>query len=137
MGQRQLADDLQVRWPGCIDRGLPGLPLKEQAMSTMHNPPHPGETLRDDVLPALGLSVTDAAAQLGVTRAALSRVLNGRAGISPEMALRLERWLGVDNGGRAGVWLGMQAAYDLWLAQKSARATLNKIKPIKLEALAA
>ena len=53
-------------------------------MSTMHNPSHPGETLREDVLPALGLSVTDAAAQLGVTRAALSRVLNGRAGISPE-----------------------------------------------------
>ncbi len=106
-------------------------------MSTMHNPPHPGETLRDDVLPALGLSVTDAAVQLGVTRAALSRVLNGRAGISPEMALRLERWLGVEHGGRAGVWLGTQAAYDLWHAQKSARATLNKIKPVKLEALAA
>jgi addiction module HigA family antidote len=106
-------------------------------MSTMHNPPHPGETLRDDVLPALGLSVTDAAVQLGVTRAALSRVLNGRAGISPEMALRLERWLGVEHGGRAGVWLGMQAAYDLWNAQKTARATLNKIKPVKLEALAA
>ena len=106
-------------------------------MSTMHNPPHPGETLRDDVLPALGLSVTDAAAQLGVTRAALSRVLNARAGISPEMALRLERWLGVENGGRAGVWLGMQAAYDLWQTQKAARATLNKIKPVKLEALAA
>jgi addiction module HigA family antidote len=65
-------------------------------MATMYNPPHPGETLREDVLPALGLSVTDAAAQLGVTRAALSRVLNGRAGISPEMSLRLERWLGVE-----------------------------------------
>ncbi len=99
-------------------------------MSTMHNPPHPGETLRDDVLPALGLSVTDAAVQLGVTRAALSRVLNARAGISPEMALRLERWLGVEHGGRAGVWLGMQAAYDLWQAQKAARATLNRIKPL-------
>ena len=106
-------------------------------MSTMHNPPHPGETLRDDVLPALGLSVTDAAVQLGVTRAAFSRVLNARAGISPEMALRLERWLGVANGGRASVWLGMQAAYDLWQAQKNARATLNKIKPVKLEAVAA
>lgn len=103
----------------------------------MHNPPHPGETLRDDVLPALGLSVTDAALQLGVTRAALSRVLNGRAGISPEMALRLERWLGVDHGGRAGVWLGMQASYDLWQAQKSAKTTLNRIKPVKLEALTA
>jgi len=58
-------------------------------MTRMHNPPHPGETLRDDVLPALGLTVTDAAAQLGVTRAAFSRVVNGRAAISPEMALRL------------------------------------------------
>ena len=106
-------------------------------MSTMHNPPHPGETLRDDVLPALGLSVTDAAAQLGVTRAALSRVLNARAGISPEMALRLERWLGVDHGGRASIWLGMQAGHDLWRAQKSARPALTKIKPVRHEALAA
>ena len=79
----------------------------------MHSPPHPGETLRDDVLRALSLSVTDAATELGVTRAALSRVLNGRAGISPEMALRLERWLGAAHGGRAGVWLAMQAQYDL------------------------
>jgi addiction module HigA family antidote len=94
-------------------------------MGLTHNPPHPGETLRDDVMPALSLSVTEAALQLGVTRAALSRVLNGRAGISPEMALRLERWLGVEHGGRAGVWLGMQAAYDLWHAKRSARANLS------------
>jgi antitoxin HigA-1 len=67
---------------------------------TMHNPPHPGEILRDDVLPALDLSVTAAARELGVTRAALSRVLHGHAGISPEMALRIERWLGVERGGR-------------------------------------
>ena len=66
---------------------------------TIYNPPHPGETLREDILPALGLSVTQAAAQLNVTRATLSRVLNGRAAISPEMALRLEVWLGVENGG--------------------------------------
>jgi addiction module HigA family antidote len=58
-------------------------------MSKMHNPPHPGLILRDDVLPALGLTVTDAAKQLGVTRAALSRVLNERAAISPSMALHL------------------------------------------------
>lgn len=88
-------------------------------MTRMHNPPHPGETLREDVLPALGLTVTDAAAQLGVTRAALSRVLNGRAAISPEMALRLEGWLGVENGGRADLWLSQQAAYDLWQARKA------------------
>jgi antitoxin HigA-1 len=91
-------------------------------MARMHKPPHPGETLRDDVLPALGLTVTDAAAVLGVTRVALSRVLNGRAGVSPEMALRLERWLGVDNGGRAEVWLRMQAMHDLAAAASAAAA---------------
>ena len=88
-------------------------------MTQIYNPPHPGETLREDVLPALGLTVTDAAAQLGVTRAALSRVLNGRAAISPEMALRLEGWLGVKNRGRADLWIAQQASYDLWQARKA------------------
>lgn len=86
-------------------------------MTQIHNPPHPGETLREDVLPALGLTVTEAAKQLGVTRAALSRVLNGKAALSPEMALRLENWLGVENGGRADLWVAQQAAYDLWQAR--------------------
>jgi addiction module HigA family antidote len=85
----------------------------------MHNPPHPGETLREDILPALGLTVTEAAKQLGVTRAALSRVINEHAAISPEMALRLEGWLGVENGGRADLWIGQQAAYDLCQARKT------------------
>ena len=88
-------------------------------MTRIHNPPHPGETLREDVLPALDLTVTEAAVQLGVTRAALSRVLNGRAAISPEMALRLEAWLGLENGGRADLWISQQAAYDLWQARKA------------------
>ncbi len=88
-------------------------------MSRMHNPPHPGATLREDVLPALGLTVTAAAKQLGVTRAALSRVLNEHAAISPEMALRLEGWLGVENGGRADVWIAEQSAYDLWQVRKA------------------
>lgn len=88
-------------------------------MSRMFNPPHPGETLREDVLPALGLTVTDAAVQLGVTRAALSRVLNGRAAISPNMALRIEGWLGVENGGSADAWLAQQTAYDLWQARSA------------------
>jgi addiction module HigA family antidote len=83
-------------------------------MARMHNPPHPGATLKEDVLPALGLSVTEAARQLGVTRVALSRVLNGRAGISAEMARRVEAWLGVERGGDAEVWLRMQLTYDLW-----------------------
>jgi len=88
-------------------------------MTNMHNPPHPGETLREDILPALGITITYAAQQLGVTRSALSRVLNEHAAISPEMALRLESWLGVENGGRADVWLAQQTSYDLWQVRKS------------------
>ena len=99
-------------------------------MTRMHNPPHPGETLREDVLPALSLSVTDAAGELGVSRVALSRLLNGRAGVSPEMALRLERWLGIEHGGRADVWLRMQASYDLWQAEKTTKADIKRIKPL-------
>lgn len=98
-------------------------------MSRMHNPPHPGETLREDILPALGLSVTEAAEQLGVARPSLSRVLNGHAAISPEMALRLEKWLGVENGGRADLWLAEQASYDLWQARSKFNA---KVKPAEL-----
>jgi len=88
-------------------------------MGRMFNPPHPGEILKADILPALGLTVTEAAAQLGVTRTALSRVLNGHAAISPEMARRIEAWLGQDRGGRAELWLAMQMDYDLWIAEQS------------------
>jgi len=95
-------------------------------MAHMFNPPHPGLTLRDDVLPALGLSVTEAAQQLDVSRVALSRVLNGRAAISPEMALRLQAWLGVERGGDARVWLAEQSAYDVWqVAQRFKKAPLH------------
>ena len=87
-------------------------------MTSALNHPHPAAVLRDDVLPALGLSVTEAAAQLGISRVTLSRTLNGRAAISPEMALRLQAWLGKDRGGDAGLWLRMQANYDLWLAEQ-------------------
>ena len=87
-------------------------------MGRMFNPPHPGETLKEDVLPALGLTVTQAAHQLGVTRTALSRVLNGHAGISPDMARRIEMWLGQERGGRADLWLGMQMDYDLWQVEQ-------------------
>lgn len=87
-------------------------------MAQMFNPPHPGETLREDVLPALNLTVTEAAAQLGVSRVTLSRLLNGTSGVSPEMALRIESWLGVERGGRADIWLNMQASYDLYQARQ-------------------
>ena len=91
-------------------------------MSKMHNPPHPGETLKEDVLPALGLTVTQAAEQLGVARVTLSRMINGRAAISAEMAIRLAQWLG----GSAEVWLRLQLQYDLWHAEKNSKV---KIKP--------
>ena len=75
----------------------------------MKSPPHPGELLREDVLAPLGLSVTDAAERLGMSRVALSRVLHGRAAISSDLAVRLER-AGV---GSARAWLAMQVNYDL------------------------
>jgi addiction module HigA family antidote len=107
----------------------------EITMSLMFNPPHPGLTLRDDILPALNLQVGEAAAQLGVDRTTLSKMLNGRAAISPAMALRIERWLGRDHGGAAEVWLAQQAAYDLWQARVAAKAskTLSGIKALRLQ----
>jgi len=98
-------------------------------MARMFDPPHPGLTLRDDVLPALGLTVTEAAGQLGVSRVTLSRVLNGHAAISPEMALRLEAWLGRERGGDARLWLGQQAAHDLWQAGKKLKKTRMRVTP--------
>jgi len=88
-------------------------------MTQIYDPPHPGETLREDVLPALEITITEAARQLGVSRAAFSRVLNAKAAISPEMAIRIENWLGVENGGRADTWIAQQAAYDLWQARQA------------------
>jgi len=82
-------------------------------------PPYRSEALHEDVLLALGLTTAEAAKQLGVTRAALSRVLNGKAAVWPEMALRLESWLGAENGGRADLWISQQAAYDLWQARQT------------------
>jgi len=97
--------------------------------------PHPGLTLRDDILPALNLQVGEAAARLGVDRTTLSKVVNGRAAISPAMVLRIERWLGRDHGGAAEVWLAQQAAYDLWQARVAAKAskTLSGIKALRLQ----
>ena len=84
----------------------------------MHNPPHPAETIREDILPSLGLTVTQAAQQLGVSRVAFSRLLNGKSGISPEMAVRLHLWLGEDSPSPES-WLAEQANYDLWQLQQN------------------
>jgi antitoxin HigA-1 len=102
------------------------------AMARMFNPPHPASILREDVLPALGLTVTEAARQLGVSRVALSRVLNERAGISVDLARRIEAWLGPERGGRAETWLKMQIDFDLWQLEQS--SPLHDVKRAKLAA---
>ena len=86
----------------------------------MHNPPHPGEVLRQLCLEPLHLTVTDAARSLGVSRKALSSIVNGRAGISPEMAVRLSMAFGTS----AESWLNQQLQYDLWHAERK-RARLH------------
>ena len=81
----------------------------------MHNPPHPGKIIRELCLEPLGLSVTEAAEGLGVSRKTLSAILNGRAGISPEMALRLS--MAFDTTPES--WLNQQTQYDLYAARKA------------------
>jgi addiction module HigA family antidote len=89
-------------------------------MAAMHNPAHPGAVLREWLA---DIRVTEAAKRLGVTRVALSRVLNGSAGVSADMDLRLSKALGTT----PGLWYGMQADYDMWRAQRRFRA---KVLPI-------
>jgi addiction module HigA family antidote len=86
-------------------------------------PTHPGAILREDVLPALGLSVSEAARQLGVTRQTLHRIMAEKVSITPEMAVRLGRFCG--NG--PGLWLRMQQAYDLWHAEHELAGKLERI----------
>lgn len=87
----------------------------------MFNLPHPGEVLRE-YLPA-GMQVTEVAQKLGVSRVTLSRVLDGRASISAEMALRLEMALGTN----ANFWVGMQADYDLWQARQKPLSNVERL----------
>ena len=92
--------------------------IKDHAV---RRPTHPGAILREDVLPALDLSVSEAARQLGVTRQTLHRIMAERVSITPEMAARLGRFCG--NG--PGLWLRMQQAYDLWRAERELGAELE------------
>ncbi|MBX3302597.1 MAG: HigA family addiction module antidote protein [Nitrospira sp.] len=91
----------------------------------MKNPPHPGLSVRYDCLEPLGLSVAEGAKVLGVTRQAMNNLVSGKAGISAEMAIRLEKAFG----GGAETWLRMQAAYDLAQAEK--RASKIKVRRVK------
>ncbi|MGH2447219.1 MAG: HigA family addiction module antitoxin [Chloroflexota bacterium] len=93
-------------------------------MARMHNPPHPGEILADTVLREDGgITVTEFAKRLGVSRVALSRVVNGRAAVSAELAIRLAAALG----GSAESWLNMQVAYDLSRAEKRRRPRIERL----------
>ena len=93
-------------------------------MTRMHNPPHPGEILADTVLGEGGLSVTEFSRRLGMSRVALSRVVNGRAAVSAELAIRLAAALG----GSAESWLNMQASYDLWQAGRKRRPRIARLE---------
>ncbi|SFU94820.1 HigA family addiction module antitoxin [Pseudoduganella namucuonensis] len=93
---------------------------------TQFNPPHPGEILLEDVLPALNMSGTEFARRLGLARETLSRIMHGRAPISPDLAVRLER-AGV---GKARVWLAAQADYDLWHAERRPQPAIERFASI-------
>ena len=99
-------------------------------MARMFNPPHPGEILRDGVFADTGMTVTEFAKRIGITRVSLSRVLNARTGISADMAVRLAAALG----GSAESWLHLQASYDLWQAQRRLKHQVTKIMPLKIAA---
>ncbi len=92
----------------------------------MYNPPHPGDVLAELVLEPLGLSVTDAAKALGISRKSLSQLINGRIGVSPMMAVRL----GLATNTTAESWMNMQTTYDLW----QTRRTTRRLKVKRLEA---
>jgi addiction module HigA family antidote len=91
----------------------------------MHDPPHPGGIIRRQCLEPLGLSVTETAAGLGVTRQALSDLLNEKAGVSVDMAIRLSKAFGSS----AETWLGLQTAFDL--AHARTRASAIKVRPFR------
>lgn len=92
----------------------------------MHNPPHPGEILREDVLPELGLKIAEVARRLHYSREMLSRILNGRAPVSPDLAVRLER-AGIST---ARLWLSMQTAYDLWQAEQREQPPIERFSEV-------
>ena len=96
-------------------------------MTRMYNPPHPGEVLRDGVFTGTGITVTAFAKRIGVTRVTLSNMLNGKNGVSADMAVRLAAALG----GSAESWLHLQSQYDLAASEKSLKKIVAAIKPLK------
>ena len=125
MGQRKLETDFRIqRWKR-LRTGLRGLSLM-----TMHNPPHPGEFIRETYVEPFDISIRSLAESLGVAASTLARIVSERSGVSPEMALRLSKALGRS----PESWLAMQDNYDLWQARKS--ANLSQVRKIPFEAIA-
>lgn len=98
----------------------------KDAIMRMHNPAHPGLVLKEWIPEEM--TVTEAALQLGITRVMLSKILNQKAGVSAEMALRLSKWLGTT----PEMWAGIQSAWDLWEASRQHKSI--RVKPLKLAA---
>jgi len=100
----------------------------------MKRPPHPGRIIRQECIEPLGLTVTEAAVSLGITRQNLNNILNGKSGVSPEMAIRLSKAFG----SRAEIWLGLQMDYDLAEAEKTAgKIRVTRILPKKEDVVVA
>jgi len=95
----------------------------------IHTHPHPGEILKETVIDELGLSVTEAAERLAISRVNLSRMVNSKAGISPDLALRLER----AGASTARAWVALQANYDLWQAMKREQPPIRALQAAKAE----
>lgn len=93
----------------------------------MYNPPHPGKIVKKAIVDGAGLSVTEAAAALGVGRVSISRLINGHTGISPEMAIRLSIALGTSS----KMWLNMQSNYDLWQLRKMELKLNKQVSKVK------
>ena len=91
----------------------------------MKNPPHPGQVIRRAIVEGLGLTITAAAEGLGISRKQLTQLVNRHAGVSPVMAIRLEKGIGSS----ADAWLRMQAAYDLAQARKASKIRVKKLQP--------
>lgn len=97
----------------------------------MHNPPHPGKVVKRSLIDNTDMSVTEAAALLGVGRVTLSKLINGRSSISPEMAVRLSIALNTSS----EMWINMQSMYDLWQAEKKRKKLSKIVSPINPDAL--
>ena len=120
IGQRKLEADLRIQGRKCLRTRLRGLSLM-----AMHNPPHPGEFIRETYIEPFDISIRSLAESLGVAASTLARIVSERSAVSPEMALRLSKALGRS----PESWLAMQDNYDLWQARKSADlATVQKIQ---------